>query len=94
VEATPGSLPVGFDPVVLAEARKYRALPTVPALWALVEATATFAQLCQRLEPDTEFLHGDWGPGTVADSIRWLAHEFKHHQLDVDARASASSAPS
>ncbi|HUS42858.1 MAG TPA: hypothetical protein VMY16_09345 [Ilumatobacteraceae bacterium] len=28
-----------------------------------------------------------WGEGTVADGLRWLAHEYVHHQLDVEARA-------
>jgi hypothetical protein len=88
VEAEPGSLLAGWDPDVLADARNYRALPTVPALWALVDATETFVALCRRIDPDTTFLHGDWGSGTVADGTRWLAHEFHHHQLDVDRRAS------
>lgn len=89
IEATPGSLLAGWDPDVLADARNYRALPTVPALWALGEAAETFVGLCRRLDPQTTFLHGDWGVGTVADGTRWLAHEFHHHQLDVDLRASA-----
>jgi hypothetical protein len=87
--AAPGSLLVGWDPDVMAEARSYRALPTVPALWALSTATSTFVGLGEQLPGDTTFLHGDWGLGTVADGTRWLAHEFVHHLLDVDARASA-----
>jgi hypothetical protein len=85
----PGSLLVGWDPDVLAEARSYRSLPTAPALWALSTSTATFVALGDRLLPETTFLHGDWGEGTVADGTRWLGHEFVHHLLDVDARASA-----
>jgi hypothetical protein len=87
VEAAPGSLLAGWDPDVLADARNYRSLPTVPALWALSTSAETFVALCRRLDPDAQFLHGDWGPGTVADGLRWLAHEFHHHLLDVDARA-------
>lgn len=87
IEADPGSLLAGWDPDVLAAARNYRNLPTVPALWALEQATATFVQLSRELDPATAFQHGDWGPGTVGDGLRWLAHEYTHHQLDVDARA-------
>ncbi len=83
----PGSLLAGWDPDVLAAARNYRNLPTVPALWALQQATASFVQLSRELDHATPFQHGDWGPGTVADGLRWLAHEYTHHQLDVEARA-------
>ncbi len=87
VEDDPGSLLAGWDPDVLAAARNYRNLPTVPALWALSDATARFVELSRRLDHTTSFRHGDWGPGTVGDGLRWLAHEYTHHQLDVEARA-------
>lgn len=87
LRAQPGSLLAGWDPDELAAARNYRNLPTSAALWALDSATATFASLSNELDHGTSFLHGDWGDGTVADGIRWLAHEFTHHQLDVDERA-------
>lgn len=83
----PGSLLIGWDPDVLAAARSYRSLPTAPGLWAIDDAVSAFVGWCRRLDPDTPFLHGDWGPGTVADGTRWLAHEYLHHRLDVDARA-------
>jgi hypothetical protein len=83
----PGSLLAGWDPDVLAAARNYRHLPTVPALWALEQATDVVVHLSRNLDPATSFEHGDWGTGTVADGARWLAHEYTHHQLDVDARA-------
>jgi hypothetical protein len=83
----PGSLLVGWDPDALAEARNYRSLPTASALWALPTATEAFVALCRQLDPATPFLHGDWGPGTVGDATRWLAHEYLHHELDVDERA-------
>lgn len=83
----PGSLLAGWDPDELAAARNYRNLPTVPALWALSEATASFVRLSRQLDHTAVFEHGDWGQGTVADGIRWLAHEYVHHQLDVEARA-------
>ncbi len=87
VRARPGDLLTGWDPDRLAEARNYRALPTVPALWAIGNAVTTFLEVCEGVASETPFQHGDWGPGTVADGIRWLAHEFVHHQLDVEARA-------
>ncbi len=87
LEADPGSLLAGWDPDELAAARNYLNLPTAPALWSLDHATRTFVELSRRLDHDTTFLHGDWGTGTVADGLRWLAHEYTHHQLDVRARA-------
>lgn len=83
----PGSLLAGWDPDELAAARNYRNLPTVPALWALDEATTAFVRLSERIDHATPFQHGDWGPGTVGDGLRWLAHEYTHHLLDVDERA-------
>jgi hypothetical protein len=85
---SPGSLLVGWDPDVLAEARSYRSLPTVPALWALDTSVEAFVSLCEGLDPATPFLHGEWGEGDVGDGIRWLAHEMLHHQLDVAALTS------
>lgn len=87
LRADPGSLLAGWDPDELAAARNYRNLPTAPALWALDHATMAFVQLSRELDHATPFQHGDWGEGTVADGLRWLAHELVHHQLDVDARA-------
>jgi hypothetical protein len=87
LDADPGSLLAGWDPDELAGARNYPNLPTTPALWALDQATDTFVQLSRQIDHDTIFQHGDWGPGTVADGLRWLAHEFTHHQLDVQVRA-------
>lgn len=83
----PGSELIGFDPDELAAARNYRKLPTEPGLWALREAVRMLLDATALLSEDAEFLHGDWGPGTVADAMRWLAHEFHHHELDIGARA-------
>lgn len=87
VRAVAGSLLAGWDPDVLAEARNYRELPTAAAEWALGEAVSSFIVQCDLVGFDATFLHGDWGNGSVADAIRWLGHEFFHHQLDVDERA-------
>jgi hypothetical protein len=40
-----------------------------------------------RLSENADFLHDDWGSGTVADAMRWLGHEFHHHELDIGRRA-------
>jgi hypothetical protein len=87
LESEPGSLLAGWDPDVLAAARNYRNLPTSAATWALAAAAETFVAISRRIDHATEFEHGDWGTGTVGDGLRWLGHEFVHHQLDVDERA-------
>jgi hypothetical protein len=79
----------GWDPDELAAARNYRALPTVSGLWALDGAVATFVELSGRLDPATPFEQGDWGEGRVGDAIVWLGHEFVHHRLDIDERATS-----
>ncbi|MDX1449472.1 MAG: hypothetical protein R3246_10480 [Acidimicrobiia bacterium] len=83
----PGSELVGFDPDELADARNYRQLPTDPALWALGGAVDLLLEATGLLSPTAEFEHGDWGRGTVADAMRWLAHEFHHHEIDIGRRA-------
>ncbi len=83
----PGSELIGFDPDQLAAARNYLELPTDPGLWALREAVQLLLDATKLLAESAEFLHGDWGPGTVADAMRWLAHEFRHHELDIAIRA-------
>lgn len=83
----PGSLLIGWDPDELAEVRDYRSLPTAPGLWALRSAVETFAHTTAAVAFDTPFEHGDWGTGNVGDGLRWLGHEFHHHEQDVIARA-------
>jgi len=85
--ASPRALLAGWDPDVLATARNYPGMPTVSALWALDTSVTTFATLSREVGPATEFLHGQWGVGTVGEALVWLAHEFTHHELDVDERA-------
>ena len=83
----PGSELIGFDPDDLADARNYRRLPAAPGLWALRGAVQQLLDATGLLSADSEFLHGDWGRGTVTDAMRWLAHEFRHHEMDIGARA-------
>lgn len=87
VRAMPGSLLVGWDPDEMAEARNYRALPTAAAEWAVRDAVSSFVSQCQQIDFHATFEHGDWGAGSVADGLRWLGHEFVHHELDVEERA-------
>ncbi|MFP5331095.1 MAG: DinB family protein [Acidimicrobiia bacterium] len=83
----PGSELVGFDPDDLADARNYRRLPTAPGLWSLRESVQMLLDATARLSESAEFVHGEWGQGTVRDAMRWLAHEFHHHERDIGARA-------
>ncbi|MCB0969477.1 MAG: hypothetical protein KDB37_21785, partial [Ilumatobacter sp.] len=83
----PDSLLAGWDPDEIANARNYRNLPTVAALWSLDRDVSTFVELSTVLDHATTFQHGDWGTGSIGDALVWLGHEFGHHQLDVAARA-------
>ena len=87
ISETPGSRLVGWDPDELAEVRGYRSLPTSAGVWALRSAVETFVEVTAMVALDTPFEHGDWGTGDVADGLRWLGHEFHHHETDVVARA-------
>jgi hypothetical protein len=73
----------GFDPDELAAARHYDALPAASAAWALERSVEALDRAAEGLPADAGFLHPEWGPGTVADALRWLAHEAVHHELDV-----------
>jgi hypothetical protein len=73
----------GFDPDELAAARRYDVLPMVTAPWALARAIDALAVALAPLTAEDEFVHPEWGEGTVADALRWLAHEVVHHELDV-----------
>jgi hypothetical protein len=81
--ADPEAAWAGFDPDELAQARHYEALPATTGPWSLARSVDA---LVLSLEPHTieaPFVHPEWGSGTVADALRWLAHETVHHQLDV-----------
>jgi hypothetical protein len=87
LRSSPGALLAGWDPDELAEARNYRGMPTVSALWELTTSVSLLSDLSREIGPATEFLHGDWGIGTVGEALVWLGHEFLHHELDVRGRA-------
>jgi hypothetical protein len=73
----------GFDPDELAQARHYDALPQVSGPWAVARSVDALRQSLGSLASETGFTHPEWGSGTVADALRWLAHEAVHHDLDV-----------
>jgi hypothetical protein len=73
----------GFDPDEVARARRYDALPGVTGPWALARSVDALLLSLAPLTNDTPFVHPEWGDGTVADALRWLAHETVHHELDV-----------
>jgi hypothetical protein len=81
--ADPSAAWAGFDPDELARARRYDALPVTTGPWALARSVEALVLSLEPLAIDTEFLHPEWGSGTVADALRWLAHETVHHHLDV-----------
>jgi len=86
IRDSPGALLVGWDPDELAEVRGYRSLPTSAGLWALRSAVGTLVDVTAGVTFETPFEHGDWGTGDVGDGLRWLGHEFHHHEMDVVAR--------
>lgn len=73
----------GFDPDELAQARHYDALPQASGPWAVARSVDALRKSLGSLASDTAFTHPEWGSGTVADALRWLAHEAVHHDLDV-----------
>jgi hypothetical protein len=78
------SLPwAGFDPDELAAARSYGELPQVTGPWALAGSTEAFMRVVSPVDVDAAFDHPEWGRGTIADALRWLAHEAVHHELDI-----------
>ena len=73
----------GFDPDELARARHYDALPGSSGPWALARSVDALELSLEAVAIDTPFTHPEWGSGTVADALRWLAYETEHHDLDV-----------
>jgi hypothetical protein len=81
--ADPGAAWGAFDPDELARARHYDALPQVSGPWAVARSFDALQRSLEPLASDTAFTHPQWGRGTVADALRWIAHEAVHHELDV-----------
>lgn len=81
--ADPAAAWAGFDPDELARARRYAALPQATGPWALARSADALLLSLEPLDLDGGFVHPEWGHGTVADALRWLGHEVRHHDLDV-----------
>jgi hypothetical protein len=73
----------GFDPDELAAARHYDALPQAAGPWSLARSVDALTAALEDVDLAVGFDHPEWGHGTVADALRWLAHEVVHHDLDV-----------
>jgi hypothetical protein len=78
-EGTSGA-PVGMRP---SPRPRDDALPGATWPWALARSVDALLLSLAPLTNDTPFVHPEWGDGTVADALRWLAHETVHHELDV-----------
>jgi hypothetical protein len=83
LHADPEASWAGFDPDALADARRYLDLPQTTGPWSLARSTEALVQAVGHLELTVGFVHPEWDEGTVADALRWVAHEVVHHDLDV-----------
>ncbi|HEV2755229.1 MAG TPA: DinB family protein [Actinomycetota bacterium] len=73
----------GFDQDDLADVRRYEELSTRAGLWAFQRRVDDWNDARAAISPDTELLHPDFGPWTVAAVVRWMAHDLNHHRADI-----------
>lgn len=83
LELDPDTGIVGFDQDLLAEVRSYDRLSPMAAMWAYERRARDFIETADRHEPDVSFIHPDFGPWTIGEVVRWLAHEMYHHEEDI-----------
>lgn len=74
---------VGFDQDLLAEVRSYDGLSTAAGLWAYERRVRDFAEAAALHDPATPFVHPDFGPWSVGDVVKWMAHDMYHHEEDI-----------
>lgn len=74
---------VPFDQDELARVRGYDRLSPIVGLWALGRAVEDLDRALDEVDVRTPLEHPEFGAGTVADVVRWIAHEAHHHELDV-----------
>lgn len=74
---------VGFDQDDLAEVRGYQELSPVAGLWALERRVGDWNEALSPHDPSDELKHPDFGPWTIEGIVRWLAHECRHHEMDI-----------
>ena len=80
----PSSPFIGFDHEDLAAVRGYQDLSPVAGLWALERRVADWNEALSSHEPSDELKHPDFGPWTIEGIVRWLAHECRHHEMDIE----------
>lgn len=84
VREHPGARIVPFDQDELARVRRYEELPIAGGLYALGRAVAELDACLRDIDPSLPLDHPEFGPGTVEDAVRWLAHEVHHHEMDIE----------
>ena len=80
----PSSPFVGFDHEDLAEVRGYLQLSPVAGLWALERRVADWDEALSAHDPSAQLKHPDFGPWTIEGVVRWMAHECRHHEMDIE----------
>jgi hypothetical protein len=81
----PVPIPVpGYDPDLLAEARRYDLITTEAALWSLARSAAAWCEVVPRAVAGGVVLwHARRGEQRAADVARNNAHDASHHRWDV-----------
>jgi uncharacterized damage-inducible protein DinB len=83
MDADPDNELVGFDQDMLAEVRSYDRLSPKAALWAYERRARDFTESADLHDPGKTFVHPDFGPWTIGDVVRWMAHDMYHHEEDI-----------
>ena len=75
----------GYDPDLLAQARRYNQLSLAGALWSLQGAADAWLQaLTEALAGQVVLQHATRGPQRAEDVARNNAHDAHHHLWDID----------
>jgi hypothetical protein len=74
----------GYDDNLLAEARRYDAIPLPGALWSLRQSVGDWLQAVAESDlQGTVLVHPDRGPLRLSDVVRSNSHDASHHQWDI-----------
>ncbi len=83
----PASVPVpvpGYDPDLLAEARRYHLITVEAALWSLTRSAAAWCEIVpQAVANGIVLWHAGRGEQRAKDVARNNAHDARHHLWDV-----------
>ncbi|MET8546531.1 hypothetical protein ABZW03_38840 [Kitasatospora sp. NPDC004799] len=75
----------GYDPDLLAQARRYHRIEPAAALWSLERAATAWTEaVLAALERDVVLLHAARGVQRAQDVARNNAHDAFHHVRDVE----------